>query len=125
MRSVTRAVMTAAAMLAMAGPALAQDWKADRAAGRIGEQWDGYLGVVGAGNAQLQALVNSINNERRKVYFSSGQMPQQLAQITGCNKIDALGAGEMFQTPAGQWKRRGTGALTVPDVLPICLQRAN
>ncbi len=36
--------------------------------GQIGEQIDGYLGVVGGGSATLRALVDDINIKRRAAY---------------------------------------------------------
>jgi uncharacterized protein YdbL (DUF1318 family) len=65
-----KAMLMAAATLALTGVS-ASAWAqrdpayaAARAAGQIGEQPDGYLGVVGAGSAELRALVNAINIQR-------------------------------------------------------------
>src|SRR3546814_13574999 len=43
-------------------------YAAARAAGQIGEQPDGYIGVVGAATPDLRALVNNINNQRKAAY---------------------------------------------------------
>ena len=125
MRKAMKVMAAGLAMLAMGAPALAQTWKAERAAGRVGERPNGQLGVVGAGGAPLEKLVNDVNNERKALYFAkAGQStPELFAQVTACTLIDGLRPDEMFQTPAGQWKARGTGPLSPPDVLPICLQR--
>ena len=126
MRTTVKAMAAGLAMLAMGAPALAQTWKAERAAGRVGERSNGQLGVVGAGNAQLDKMVSDVNNERKALYFAKAgsSTPELFAQVTACTLIDGLKPDEKFQTPGGQWKARGTGALKVPDVLPICLQRA-
>ena len=55
----------AVALAAVSGAAWAQRdpaYAAARAAGEVGEQPDGYLGVVGGGNAQLRRL-NSASGE--------------------------------------------------------------
>lgn len=118
MRTVVKALM-ATALLATAGPALAQDWKAARAAGQIGEQADGYLGVVGAGSAQLERVVADVNAQRKQKYFAGAgeQTPAVFAQITACNIISGLNPNEMYRTPAGAWKQRGTGT---PELAAIC-----
>lgn len=119
MRTV-KAIAVGLALAALGAPALAQgDWKAERAAGRIGEQADGYLGVVGASNPQLTKLVADVNALRKQKYFASAadQTPALFAQITGCTLITALSPNEMYETPGGVWKKRGTGA---PELAAIC-----
>lgn len=113
-------MMAGLVMLTASAAALAQgDWKSERAAGRIGEQADGYLGVVAGGNPALEKLVAAVNAERKKVYFErAGQdTPALLAQVTGCSQITGLGPNEMYRTPAGAWKKRGTGA---PELAAVC-----
>ena len=118
MRTVVKAFM-ATALLATAGPALAQDWKAARAAGQIGEQSDGYLGVVGAGSAQLERVVADVNAQRKQHYFARAgdQTPALFAQIAACSLISGLGPNEMYRTPSGAWKKRGTGT---PELAALC-----
>jgi uncharacterized protein YdbL (DUF1318 family) len=116
------AALTATALVA--APALAQRdpaYAAARAAGQVGEQPDGYLGVVGSASADLQALVNNINIQRKKQYTAqaaSGSTVQQMAFVTGCNLILRTEAGEKYQTPDGRWLTRGAGA---PVRDPRCL----
>lgn len=102
---------------ALAGPALAQRdpaYAAARSAGQVGEQPDGYLGVVGAGSAELRAVVNSINIQRKAAYTAKAQAAgatvEQMAFTTGCNLIVQTSAGEKYRTPDGAWKTRGAGA---------------
>jgi uncharacterized protein YdbL (DUF1318 family) len=102
-------VLTAAPALAQRDPAYA----AARAAGQVGEQPDGYLGVVGASTPELQALVNNINIQRKKQYTAqaaSGSTVQQMAFVTGCNLILRTEPGEKYQTPDGRWLTRGSAA---------------
>ncbi|NIJ22156.1 hypothetical protein FHS95_003867 [Sphingomonas naasensis] len=124
MRSMT--LFAAAAAVALtAGPALAQRdpaYAAARAAGQVGEQPDGYLGIVGAATPELQALVNNINIQRKKQYTAqaaAGSTVQQMAFVTGCNLILRTEAGEKYQTPDGRWLTRGAAGVPVRD--PRCL----
>ena len=116
------AALTATALLA--APALAQRdpaYAAARAAGQVGEQPDGYLGVVGASTPALQALVNNINIQRQKQYTAqaaNGSTVQQMAFVTGCNLILRTEPGEKYQAPDGRWLTRGAEA---PVRDPRCL----
>lgn len=99
----------AAAAHAQRDPAYA----AARAAGQVGEQPDGYLGVV-SGGADVQALVRSINIQRKAAYTAkaqaSGATVEQLAFTSGCNLIAQTRPGEKYRTPGGAWATRGGGA---------------
>jgi uncharacterized protein YdbL (DUF1318 family) len=116
-----------AAGLALAGLATAAyaqrdpAYQAARSAGQIGEQPDGYLGVVGAGTPALRALINSINIQRKAKYTQSaaaGATVEQMAFASGCNLILKTVPGEKYQTPGGEWKTRAAGA---PDRDPRCV----
>ena len=107
----------AAALGGLSSAALAQRdpaYAAARAAGQVGEQPDGYLGVVGAGNAELRALVSDINIQRKAAYTqkaqASGATVEQLAFTSGCNLIAQTRAGEKYKAPDGSWQTRGANA---------------
>jgi uncharacterized protein YdbL (DUF1318 family) len=82
----------------------------------VGEQPDGYLGVVGGGSAELRALVSSINIQRKSAYTqkaqASGATVEQLAFTSGCNLIAQTQPGEKYKAPDGSWQTRGSGAPT-------------
>lgn len=103
-------VGTATAALAQRSPA----YQAARAAGQVGEQPDGYLGVVGSASAEVRAMVNSLNIQRKAAYTqqsaSSGATVEQFAFTSGCNLIAQTAPGEKYKAPDGQWKTRGAGA---------------
>lgn len=110
-------VAGAVALAGLSAGALAQRdpaYAAARAAGQVGEQPDGYLGVVGAGNADLRALVNNINIQRKAAYTqkaqASGATVEQLAFTSGCNLIQQTSSGEKYKAPDGSWQTRGGGA---------------
>ncbi len=120
MRSKTMLMVAGAlALTGVSAAAFAQRdpaYAAARAAGQVGEQPDGYLGVVGAGSAEIRALVNAINIQRKAAYTqkaqASGATVEQLAFTSGCNLIAQTSAGEKYKTPDGAWATRGAGAPT-------------
>ena len=79
--------------------------------GLVGEQQDGYLGIVIANpSAEVRQLVESVNAKRREEY--SG-----IAQRTGTAQgvVEALAAkkahektrpGNFVQSPSGEWQRK-------------------
>lgn len=89
-------------------------YAAARSAGTVGEQPDGYLGVVGSGSAELRALVSSINIQRKAAYTqkasASGATVEQMAFTSGCNLIAQTQPGEKYRTPGGAWETRTRAA---------------
>lgn len=117
-------VTVIAAGTLIASPGLAQRdpaYQAARSAGEIGEQPDGYLGVVGAGTPALRALVGNINIQRKAKYTESaaaGATIEQFAFTSGCNLILKTTPGEKYRGPDGSWKTR-SGA--PPERDPRCI----
>ena len=121
------AMGTALAALALAGvasPVLAQRdpaYAAARASGEVGERVNGYLGIVGNPNPDLQRVVDDINNQRRQVYTQRAQAEgatlEQYALTAGCLAIARTEPGEKYQAPDGTWQTR-TSAPPVRD--PRC-----
>ncbi|AIT06662.1 MULTISPECIES: YdbL family protein [Sphingomonas] len=115
-------VAGAVALLGLSTMAMAQRdpaYAAAREAKQVGEQPDGYLGVV-SGGASVQALVRDINIKRKAAYTASAQASgatvEQFAFTSGCNLVAKVGQGEMYKTPSGQWKEN-TGT---PELDPRC-----
>jgi hypothetical protein len=115
-------VAGAVALLGLSTMAMAQRdpaYAAAREAKQVGEQPDGYLGVV-SGGASVQALVRDINIKRKAAYTASAQASgatvEQFAFTSGCNLVAKVGRGEMYKTPSGQWKEN-TGT---PELAPRC-----
>lgn len=107
----------AVALLGVSGMAMAQRdpaYAAARAEGLVGEQPDGYLGIVGSATPALRTLVNSINIQRKAAYTqkaqASGATVEQMAFTSGCNLIAQTKPGEKYRTPDGSWETRGAGA---------------
>lgn len=107
-----------AVMSALVAPAVAQQrdpaYASARAAGQIGEQPDGYLGIVGAANPTLQRLVDDINIKRRATYAERAKEKKQTleayALTAGCTLIDRTEEGEKYQAPDGSWQTRTAAA---------------
>ena len=120
-----RSLVTGAAMLAaiglMPGPAAAQRdpaYAAARSAGKVGEQADGYLGIVGAADPALQRLVDDINIKRRAVYAEKAKENnatlEAYALTAGCQAIARTTPGEKYRAPDGSWQTR-TDAAPIRD----------
>lgn len=105
--------MAALALVTLAVPAMAEEYAAAKAAGLIGERVDGYVAVVGAGNAQLRRVVDDTNIKRKAIYAEKAQTQhvtiEEYAFATGCTLIAKTTPGEKYQAPDGSWKTR-TGA---------------
>ena len=123
----TTLLAAAAGLIVLTGvatPAMAQRdpaYAAARANGSIGEQTDGYIGIVGAATADLQRLVNDINIRRRAVYAEKAQENnatlEQYATTAGCQAIARTTPGEKYQGPDGTWKTRTAAP---PERLSVC-----
>lgn len=109
-------IFAAIALLAISTPAFA-DLAADKAtvdaakaAGKVGEQADGYLGIVGGADGTITAAVDSINAGRRGVYTQtaskSGVSPDAAGQATGAQLIAKVPGGQYFKPMGGGWTKK-------------------
>jgi len=102
MQRILSVVFVLAALIS--APVLAIDLAQAKAEGLVGEMASGYLGVV-KGGGDVQALVKSINDQRRARY-------QQIAQKnnTSLQNVEALaGKKAIEKTPAGLYVNVGGG----------------
>jgi uncharacterized protein YdbL (DUF1318 family) len=115
----------ALALAAMSTAAVAQRdpaYAAARAAGQIGEQPNGYLGVVSGGPA-IQAIVDKINIQRKATYAekaaAAGVTINDQAVTFGCNLIAQTAVGEKYRLPGpgagGAWATRTSAPPTRSD----------
>ena len=124
-RTAIIAALGAVALAGIGGAALAQRdpaYDSARRAGQVGEQIDGYLGVVGAETPELRRLVADLNIRRRALYTEKAQAAnatlEEYALTAGCLAIERTVAGEMYQAYSTKaWTRRAAGA---PDRDPRC-----
>jgi hypothetical protein len=78
--------------------------------GLVGEKVDGFIAAVTANpSAEVQALITSTNDGRRKVYADLAKqngIPVDQVGIVSAEKLRANAArGEYVQQPTGQWQR--------------------
>ncbi len=105
------------------GTAFALTMQADaaaqlRATGQVGEQADGYLGLVGSANAEIRAQVDAVNIQRRAYYTQLAARRsatiEEVAAATACEIFASrIGAGQHYRLPDGVWRRRN-GSEPVP-----------
>jgi uncharacterized protein len=112
----------AASMLA-AGTAYALQADASaklRATGQVGEQADGYLGVVGGGSPDLRAQVDAINIKRRAYYTDlasrRGAKIEEVAATTACELFRTkVAPGQFFRGTDGGWRQRDQAPVPLPS----------
>ena len=110
----SRRLLLAGCGLILALPALAQDRQsllaAPRAAGQVGERYDGYAVVHGSAPADVQALVAQVNARRRTLYEQKAA--EQKVSIDAIGRVYAgkimehVPAGTWFLLENGQWTRK-------------------
>lgn len=115
-----RKALLLVALLA-AGPAVAQSPAVDtaRAAGQVGERYDGYLGVAAPVTGVVRSQVATINIQRRSLYSnlaaSKGVSPADVGITAGCELLARVAVGEAYLWNDGAWRRRAAGqAAPVP-----------
>ena len=90
--------------------AQARPLDAPRAAGQVGERWDGMAVVRGAAPADVAALVASSNAERKKIYTDRAATDHVSADAIGriyaAEISKSAPAGTWFLSEAGQWTKK-------------------
>ena len=120
-------VATAAVALLLAGgagtallvpPAIAADLASAKAkvdaakvAGTVGEQGDGYLGLVhGSADAATTAAVNAINAGRKEAYAAAaaktGVTPEAAGEATARQLFANVPPGQFFKPIGGSWTKK-------------------
>ena len=101
--------------------AMLQDAAASlRASGQVGEQADGYLGLVGSAPADVRAKVDAINIQRRAYYTDlaakRGAKIEEVAATTACELFRTkVAQGQYYRSVDGRWQQRGSAAIELPS----------
>ena len=101
--------------IALAVPAAAQTPAIDaaRAAGTVGERYDGYVGIAAPVPAAVRSQVATINIRRRALYSSlaarKGASPQDVGVTAGCQLLGRVPVGGVYLLSDGVWRRRDVG----------------
>lgn len=96
-------------MALLVGNAYALDLHTAKAQGYVGEQANGYLGIVK--NAPgVEALVNDINNRRRQEYQQIASRNKTSLQVVealaGKKAIERTPPNQYVRDPSGNWIRK-------------------
>jgi len=96
-------------MVAGASSAWAADIRTAKASGQIGEQLNGYLGLVSSASGDVRALVQNINQKRRAVYQNiaskNGTSLQAVEQMAAKKAINKTPSGQYIQSSGGWVKK--------------------
>ncbi|MGD9809701.1 MAG: YdbL family protein [Sphingobium sp.] len=108
-----------AAGFAFSAPVRAQVSQA-LAAGSVGEQADGYLGIAGTVSDAIRAEVDAINIKRRAAYTDlaakRGVTVADAAAATGCQTLATrVKTGQVYRIGSGPWQTKGAGPISLPD----------
>ncbi|HEX8225651.1 MAG TPA: YdbL family protein [Allosphingosinicella sp.] len=123
----TRLILAAGISLALVAggasvaSAMLQDASAQlRASGQVGEQADGYLGLVGSAPAPVRAQVDSVNIKRRAYYTDlaakRGAKIEEVAATTACELFRTkVAQGQYYRLPDGVWRQRDAAPIPLPS----------
>lgn len=97
--------------LLLASPVWAITLQEAKNRGLVGEQHDGYVGlVIGNAAAEVRELVRAVNDERRRRYQQiardNGIAVGQVAALAGERAAQATRAGHYVQDAGGGWVRK-------------------
>jgi len=98
-------------MLMLVPAAYAATLQEAKADGLVGEQRDGYVGfVAGNASAEVRALVQDVNNQRRQRYQQIAQQNdisiEQVAALAFERAVEATQSGHYYQNAGGSWVRK-------------------
>lgn len=96
-------------LLVLSPLAMALDLASAKTQGLVGEQPNGFLGVIKA-TPEAVELAADINAKRRAAYEEiarkNGITLEQVANLTGQKAIEKAAPGVYVQTPDGQWVKK-------------------
>ena len=95
--------------LGIAAPVAALDLGEAKAKGLVGEQADGYLGVV-SGDGEASALAASVNDKRRGEYGEiaqkRGTSVDAVAKLAGQKLVERTPGGQFVRGSDGRWVKK-------------------
>jgi len=97
-------------MAVSAGNAWSADLRTSKAEGQIGEQLNGYLGIVTSAPDDVQTLVKEINQKRKAVYQNiaskNGTSLQAVEKMAGKKTTHKTPPGQFIRSSSGAWVRK-------------------
>ena len=109
-------VLSAVPLAAQSSPVIV----AARAAGQVGERYDGFLGYAMAPAPEIRHQVDAVNIRRRSLFTSlarqRGASPQEVGFTAGCELLGRVAVGEAYMLADNVWRRCASGqAIPVPE----------
>lgn len=97
--------------LGWSAPSWAISLQGAKSQGLVGEQPNGYLGLVKANaSAEVKVLINDINAKRKKEYQAIAQRNKTALNVVealaGKKAIERTPSGQYVKLPSGQWVRK-------------------
>lgn len=82
-----------------------------KASGQVGERADGYIGAVASNpSAEIIALVDSVNRQRKEKYQSiavkNGQSLDVVEKLAASKLKERLSNGQFYMDAGGGWKKK-------------------
>jgi len=78
--------------------------------GLVGEQSNGYLGVVKGGGADVKALIDDINAKRKQTYQDIARRNNTsldaVEALAGKTAIEKTPSGQYIRLPSGEWIKK-------------------
>ena len=107
----------------LAVPATAQNSpaiRAAKAAGQVGERYDGFLGYASYLPTNTRREVDAVNIRRRAHYSNlaaaRGVSPQEVGITAGCVTLRSVQVGEAYMLADNVWRRRSASeGVPVPE----------
>ena len=111
MKSIAQSVLTLLLCLALSPAAFALTVQEAKQQGQVGEQRDGFLGLVDTNApSEVRELVTQVNAERRQRYEAiareNGISVAQVAALAYEKAVEETQSGNYVQLPSGQWVRK-------------------
>lgn len=104
------AALVLAVWAGFGAPAMAIGLDAARAQGLVGETPSGFIAPVKSPSADVRALVNKVNSQRRaqyqKIASRNGVGLEQVGRLTAEKVINGLPRGAYYQNTRGGWVRK-------------------
>jgi uncharacterized protein YdbL (DUF1318 family) len=102
-------ILVGALSLLMSLSAFALDLTQAKSQGLIGEQVNGYIGLIKE-STEAKALLDDINTKRKEAYISLAKKNnlslQDIEALAGKKLIKKAGSGEFVQSVSGSWVKK-------------------
>tara|TARA_R110000868_G_scaffold35321_9_gene126816 strand:+ start:146 stop:481 length:336 start_codon:yes stop_codon:yes gene_type:complete len=105
-------LVTLTFMLGLSSAAFAMDLDSAKAQGLVGEQQNGYIGLVTTSpSSDVETLVNDINARRRAAYEkvaaqTAGAKLTDVEKLAAVKLIARTPSGQMVQDANGKWVKK-------------------